>query len=151
AVALCTDNDAAAGLDLTFLERPPLVSPRIPQDGFNVPLDGLSWGGAMYVFFSTDHYSVQGRDLMGASVLTRSDNDGLDYRLLHEVSRFKFINVSSSIVDGEAQGLPGRGPWIALFGSGRYRSSDVYFAAKPAGDIEQPGGWRFYAGGREQP
>jgi hypothetical protein len=87
---------------------------------------------------------------MGRSVLARSDN-GLDFTLLYEVSRYKFVNVSTMIVDGAEHGLPETGPQLVIFGSGRYRSSDVYLAVKPAAEIAQPGGLLFYAGGLNQP
>jgi hypothetical protein len=35
---------------------------------------------------------------MGRSILAKSDNNGLDFILLYEVSRYKFINVSTAIV-----------------------------------------------------
>jgi uncharacterized protein DUF4185 len=102
AVAFSTDTDASNGLTLTFNPQPPFV-PGIRQDTFNVPLDGVSWNGAMYVFFSTDHLQVdmqveQGHrytwDLMGRSVLARSTDGGNNFDLLYEFSRSKFINVS---------------------------------------------------------
>ncbi len=150
AIAVCTDENADDGLELTFLPRPPLV-PGIAQDAFNVPLDGVSWNGSMYVFFSTDHRQAGIYALMGRSILTRSDNNGLDFKLLSEVSRHKFINVSTTIVDAHEHGLPGDGPQLVIFGSGRYRCSDVYLAVKPAARIAEPGGLLFYAGGLSQP
>ena len=150
-LAFTTDVEADGGLDLTFHTVPPIVSPHIPQDAFNVPLDGVSIDGTMYVFFSTDHFAPQGRDIMGRSVLTRSDNDGMTYDLLYEVSRWKFINISSSVVDAQQWGLPGEGRQLLIFGSGRYRSSDVYLAVKPVSSIEESGRWLFYAGNPQQP
>ena len=116
-----------------------------------VPLDGVSWDGSMYVFFSTDHRPVGIYTMMGRSILARSDNNGLEFTLLYEVSRYKFINVSALIVDAHDHELPGEGPQLVIFGSGRYRSSDVYLAVKPATKIEDPGGFLFYAGGRGEP
>ena len=150
-VAFTTDEEADAGLHLTFHSAPPIISPPVPQDAFNVPLDGVSTNGTMYVFFSTDHFRAQGREVMGRSVLTRSDDNGLTYRMLYEVSRWKFINVSSSIVDATQWNLPGKGPQLLIFGSGRYRSSDVYLAVKSVNVIEEPDGWLFYAGNPQQP
>jgi hypothetical protein len=150
AIAFCTDTNADDGLELTFLPRPPMV-PGIAQDAFNVPLDGVSWNGSMYVLFSTDRRQAAIYALMGRSILARSDNNGLDFKLLYEMSRFKFINVSTMIVDAHGHGLPGDGPQLAVFGSGRYRSSDVYLAVKPAAKLEEPGGFLFYAGGLSQP
>jgi hypothetical protein len=150
-----TDNlDAIAAIDgvapnggfvLSFFPQPPLV-PGISQAGFEVPIDGVSWNGAMYVFFSTDHYQAQGRDLMGRTVLARSDDDGRTFTLLYSLPTEHFINVSASIVeDGAAHGLDA-GPQLVLFGSGRYRSSDVYLAVKPAQDIANKDGWQYFAG-----
>jgi hypothetical protein len=150
AIAFCTDTNADDGLELTFLPRPPMV-PGIAQDAFNVPLDGVSWNDNMYVFFSTDRRQAGIYALMGRSILARSDNNGLDFKLLYEVSRFKFINASTMIVDAHEHGLPGDGPQLAVFGSGRYRSSDVYLAVKPVAELEEPGGFQFYAGGVSQP
>ncbi|MGB7797774.1 MAG: DUF4185 domain-containing protein [Pseudonocardiaceae bacterium] len=150
AIAYCTDQTADSGLELTFLSRPPLV-PGIAQDGFDVPLDGVSWNGGMYVFFSADRRQAGIYALIGRSILARSDNNGLGFTLLYEVSRCKFVNVSTMIVDAAAHGLPGAGPQLVIFGSGRYRSSDVYLAVKPAAAIAQPGGFLFYSGGLDQP
>jgi hypothetical protein len=146
AIAFCTDKNVDNGLGLTFLPRPPLV-PGIAQGVFEVPLDGVSWNGSMYAFFSTDHRTVGKYIMMGRSILARSDNDGLDFTFLHEVSHFKFINVSTMIVDAHQHGLPGDGPQLVVFGSGRYRCSDVYLAVKSAARLEEPGGFMFYAGG----
>ncbi len=150
AIASCTDTNADDGLELTFLPRPPVV-PGIALGAFEVPLDGVSWNGSMYVFFSTDRRRAAAYTLMGRSILARSDNNGLDFTLLYEVSRYKFINVSTMIVNAREHGLPGDGPQLVVFGSGRYRSSDVYLAVKPAAKIEKPGGFLFYAGGLGKP
>jgi hypothetical protein len=135
AIAFCTDTNPDDGLKLTFLPRPPLV-PGIAQGAF---------------FFSTDHRPVGIYTLMGRSILARSDNNGVDFTLLYEVSRYKFINVSTMIVDAHEHGLPGDGPQLIVFGSGRYRSSDVYLAVKPVAQLEEPGGFLFYTGGFSQP
>jgi hypothetical protein len=150
AMAFCTGRTVDDGLRLTFLPQPPLV-PGISQDAFEVPLDGVSWNDSMYVFFSTDHRAVGKYIMMGRSILARSDDDGPNFTFLYEVSRYKFINVSAMIVDGYQHGLPGDGPQLVVFGSGRYRSSDVYLAVKPAAEIAERGGFLFYAGGRGQP
>src|SRR5918998_2648659 len=70
---------------------------------------------------------------------------------LYEVSRFEFINVSTVIIDAHEHGVPGAGPQLAVFGSGRYRSSDVYLVVKPVAKLEEPGGFLFYAGGLSRP
>jgi hypothetical protein len=149
-IAYCTDANPDDGLELTFLRQPPSVS-GITLGAFEVPLDGVSWNGSMYVFFSTDHRVAEIYTLMGRSILARSDNNGLGFTLLYEVSRYKFINVSAMIVDAHEHRLPGDGPQLVVFGSGRYRSSDVYLAVKPAAKLAEPGGFLFYAGGLGKP
>jgi hypothetical protein len=153
-IAFCTDTDAANGLSLTFYKQPPLIRGGISQRGFEVPLDGVSVNDTMYVFFSTDHCKTDGYNLMGRSVLTRSDNDGYDFDLLYEFSRFKFINVSIEratldAVDARMLGLPLGTDVLWIWGSGRYRSSDVYLAVMPLEGIETRSGVWYFAGDRE--
>jgi hypothetical protein len=40
--------------------------------------------------------------------------------------------------------------WLSLVAI-RYRSSDVYLAVKPATELDEPGGFLFYAGGLDKP
>ena len=68
--------------------------PGISQHGFEVPLDGVSFGGDMYVFFSTDRRKIGAADVMGRSIVAVSHNDGVDFTYLREFSRDKFINVA---------------------------------------------------------
>jgi hypothetical protein len=92
-IAFCTDIAVTGGLSLTFYMQPPILH-GVSQGGFEVPLDGFSFRGFMYVFFSTDHRHVGDADLMGRSVLGVSENDGYDFSPLLSFSRSKFINVS---------------------------------------------------------
>lgn len=140
-IAFCTDTDPSNGLSLTFYKQPPLF-PDINQGALNVPLDGVSWNGAMYVFFSTDSSNIDGRDYMGRSVLGRSANDGYDYVYMGELSRRKFINVSVSPATADTNtaamlGIPAGTPILWLFGSGRYRASAVYLSVLRLDRIEQ--------------
>jgi hypothetical protein len=121
-VAYTNDAHAGDGLDLAFFYNPPRIQPSVPQGGFDVPLDGVSAGQPMFVFFSTCHYSVDGVDLMGRSVLTRCDDDGFAFTYLAELSRYKFINVSvqRETVDAdvaEAVGLPGQTDLLWIWGA----------------------------------
>jgi hypothetical protein len=149
-IAFTTDTNPDDGLDLTFVNRPPLIHPPVPQREFDVPLDGVSVNESMFVFFSTNHIMPEGRALMGRSVLTRSTNDGFDFDLLYEFSGDKFINVSVERVtldeiDAEASGA-GTRDVLCIWGSGRYRSSDVYLAILPVAELMTGRGRRFYAG-----
>jgi hypothetical protein len=151
AVAFCTDTDPTWGLSLTFYKQPPLLPPYIPQGGFDVPLDGVSWGGSMYVFFSTDSYEVDGRTIMGRSLLARSDNDGYDFAPVQDFSRWKFINVSLDVgpADGRLArhlGIEAGSQVLWMFGSGRYRASSVYLAAISLDRINQLSPIAFFTG-----
>lgn len=132
AIAFCTDTTVQGGLSLTFYKQPPIVQ-GISQGGFEVPLDGFSFQGLMYAFFSTDHRRVGDAELMGRSVLAVSESDGYDFVSLLSFSRNKFINVSVesahlNAAQSRAVGWAGGTKVLWVWGSGRYRASPVYLA-----------------------
>lgn len=133
AIASCSDTRVDGGLSLKFYRQPPVV-PGINQGGFDVPLDGFSRGGRMFVFFSTDAVQLGDNAVMGRSVLAVSDNDGHDFVPLFTLSHNKFINVSIErarldALQARALNWPAGTEVLWLWGSGRYRSSPVYLAA----------------------
>ena len=70
---------------------------------------------------------------MGRSVLTRCDDQGFIFTYLNDLSSHKFVNVSvqrQQIDQATADriGLLEAGEMLWIWGSGRYRSSDVYLA-----------------------
>jgi hypothetical protein len=141
------------GLDLTFNRQPPLIAGMIQEQGvFEVPLDGVSFGGTMFVFFSASHRTVVANfESMGRSIVARAnDNLGLNFSFLRDFSRQKFINVSLEVVQGEQVGLPTFGTTLLIWGTGRYRSSDVYLAAMPLQEIASGRFVRYYAGDRRE-
>jgi hypothetical protein len=128
-----------------------------------VPLDGVSNGESMFVFFSTGLRDVEGFHLMGRSVLARSA-DGVRFDYLWDFSADKLVNVS--VVHGQVSSeLAASWGWprgttnvLWLWGSGRYRSSDVYLAVIPFGVLATPNpqgirpSWtRFFSGRRGAP
>jgi hypothetical protein len=159
-VAWTTDRTPEPGIDLTFVSADSrFISPRVSApDGrllstraFEVPLAGFSTNGHMYVFRSTDHYREGGREVMGRSVLTRAVNgDPTDLACLYDVSIArlggKFINVSCVVANSGSPHLPFRGAALLMWGSGRYRASDAYFACAPLESVEDDTCWRFYCG-----
>jgi hypothetical protein len=102
------------------------------------------------VFFSTCHFKVEDQDLMGRSILARSHDDGLTFEMLYGLSSSKFINVSVErlSLEPEEANLIGVGSRdvLCIWGSGRYRSSDVYLAILPMANLATGHGRRFYAG-----
>jgi hypothetical protein len=92
----------------------------------------------MFVFFTTDH-NDEG-EVMGRTVLANSKDGGREFgHSLYTLSRDKFINVSCEIVKNEnLPGLPdSAGKGLLIWGSGRYRSSDVYLAYMPLDQVER--------------
>jgi hypothetical protein len=75
----------------------PLTVPGIKQGAFEIPSGGISIGGAIYVVCTTDHSE---KKTMGRSVLASSHDDGKTFKMLYELSRGKFINVSFWSADG---------------------------------------------------
>ena len=150
-IAFCTDTDPSSGLHLTFLDQPPLL-PAIKQGAFNVPLDGVSHDGAIWVFFSTDSHPVDGQTLMGRSVLGRSDDGGANYSYIGEFSRWKFVNVSAErgTIHREAAntGLAVGTPVLWIFGSGRYRASDIYLGVMPLAGLSTLSPVLYFTGDR---
>ncbi|MEO6289129.1 MAG: DUF4185 domain-containing protein, partial [Ginsengibacter sp.] len=137
-VSMCAKN----GLTLEFGKQPPLISggENITQDGFNVPLDGFSLDDNMYVFFSSNHYEIPfGYDQMGRSLLAIcTDEEQYTFRYIADFSKDKFSNVSIiQDMPAEEYGLTRSEPGLFIWGSGRYRSSDVYLAFLPYSEIKR--------------
>lgn len=140
-IAYSTDPSPNDGIDLIFNPQPPKVN-NISQAGFEVPVEGVSVNEVMYVFFSTDHSD---EITMGRTVLAKSFNGGLDFgNYLYDLSKDKFINVSVAIVLNQLPGKEEQG--LIIWGSGRYRASDVYLAYMPLNQIENIGSILYYTG-----
>ncbi len=138
AIAFTSDTHPDDGLDLQFVTDAegvykPIIIPGIRQDAFEVPTEGVSVGNRMYVYHTTDSSAAA---TMGRSVLAVSDDDGLTFKYLYDVSRQYFINVS----------IVQQGDRLMTFGSGVYRQSNVYLAAQPATEINTRGSLRYYTG-----
>jgi hypothetical protein len=111
---------------------PPGV-PGIKQAGFEVPSGGVSIDGTMFVVFTTDHTEAR---TMGRSVMASSTDDGRTFRVVYELSRDKFINVSFVSRDG----------WLYLYGSGDYRKSSVCLARVKPSDLSDRARLEYFSG-----
>ena len=111
----------------------PLTVPGIKQGAFEIPSGGISSAGVMYVVFTTDHSPAK---VMGRSVLAASHDDGRTFKLLYELSRAKFINVSFWHAGG----------WLYIYGTGDYRKSSVYLARVKPADIGDRSKLRYFGG-----
>jgi hypothetical protein len=143
------DPDDCVEMEFPVDERGNWIPPEVPgvsQGAFEVPLDGVSVGDAMYVYFSTDHSPDM---TMGRSILARSLDNGRTFEHVADISvQGRFINISAVAIDNaDWPGLPsstGRG--LLLWGSGVYRASNVALAWQPLDEIEDPSAIRYFAG-----
>jgi hypothetical protein len=130
--AECDDAIATMdGLAIELIADGDYISPVVPGVAlgcYEVPLDGISANGAMYVWFSTAG--------MTRSVLARSDDNGRTFALVHELSSEHAVNVSA-VRDGDT---------LYLFASGSYRDSGVFLARAPIAAIEDRGAYEWFAG-----
>lgn len=156
-IAVTDDVTPEDGLDLEFLTDASgiyrtIEIPGVQLGPFEVPMEGVSVGGKMYVYCTTDHdFEVAGTTvvpLMNRSIVAVSDDDARTFTLLYDVSTEHFVNVSIVQVDlADWEGFPQEsGSGLAVFGSGRYRASDVRFAFQPADRIDAKESLRYFSG-----
>lgn len=146
-IAYTTSDRAYDGINLIFNSDFPRVDD-ISQLTAEHPIEGVSIGNDMYVFFTTD-LMEEGRILPRRTVLARSTDGGYNFgNSLYTFSKDKFIHVSIQIINNEnIQGLPDPiGKGLLIWGSGVYRKSDVYLAYMPLDEITNRSSLRFFAG-----
>jgi len=150
AIAYVTDSSPKDGIKLKFLTDEegiyrPVFIPGIRQNSFEVPMEGVSVGGKMYVYHTTDHKLTS---LMGKSVVAVSEDDGVTFNYLYDLSSRHFINVSVvPMENGDWKGVPNsEGSGMLMFGSGQYRQSDVRLAFQPQDKIETRASICYFAG-----
>ena len=146
-IAYTTSDRAYDGINLIFNSDFPRVDD-ISQLTAEHPIEGVSIGNDMYVFFTTD-LMEEGKILPRRTVLARSTDGGYNFgNSLYTFSKDKFIHVSIQIINNEnIQGLPDpMGKGLLIWGSGVYRKSDVYLAYMPLDEITNRSSVRFFAG-----
>jgi hypothetical protein len=111
----------------------PLTVPGISQGAFEIPSGGVSVAGTMYIVCTTDHSQAK---VMGRSVLARSHDDGRTFKMLYELSRTKFINVSFWPTED----------WLYIYGSGDYRKSNVCLARVKPSHVEDRSKLEYFGG-----
>lgn len=159
AIAYTTDTSPEDGIDLVFVHDQiayrPVKIPGISQAGFEVPTEGTSVNGLMYIYHTTDANKLlefgkereQGAD-MGRSIVAVSRDDGETFTYLYDLSADRFINVSivQTSPDNIATSTAMEGNVLVIFGSGQYRRSNVYLAFQPAAQIGTRDSIRYFAG-----
>ena len=149
-IAYTEDTNLEDGLSLTFLENlngsgRPVQIPGISLGGYEVPMEGVSANGNMYIYATTDHTQ---QVAMGRCVVAASYNNGYNFSYLYDLSVTHFINVSVVKVDSsDWPGLPtSQDEGIVMFGSGTYRESNVKLAFQPASQIATKSSIRYFTG-----
>ncbi|MBL7208657.1 MAG: DUF4185 domain-containing protein [Dehalococcoidia bacterium] len=159
AIAYTTDTTPEDGIELEFIHDEVAYKvvdiPGISQGAFEVPVEGVSIGGRMFIYHTTDSKGVEdmfkeGEEArMGRSVVAVSDDDGKTFTYLYDFSSKHFINVSVVEVDKadlSAAFTQASGEVLFIFGSGAYRRSDVRLAAQPPDQILSRTSVRYFAG-----
>ncbi|MER3376208.1 MAG: RICIN domain-containing protein [Allomuricauda sp.] len=138
-----TDTDPEDGIALDFVTYPngsfkPVVIPGVSLGGFGVPLEGVSWNNAMYIYASNTG--------MVNSVVAKSIDNGLTFTKQYDLSNSKFVNVS--VVKTKSTFAYPEDPNSdiqVMFGSGTYRQSDVFLAYQHS-DLMDTRSLVFFAG-----
>ncbi len=145
AICYTTDPNPNDGLQLTFLKDNnniwlPITIPGVNMGTFNVPTEGVSRNGKIYLYSTTG--------TMTQSLVSVSNDNGYTYQKLFDWSTNHFINVS--IVESDLSQWAGfpvpSGQGMAIFGSGLYRQSDVYLAYQNMTNIGTANGFLYFTG-----
>ncbi len=151
AIAYTTDTNPDDGINLTFIQNlnghyRPIQIPGIDQAGYEVPVEGVSLNGYMYIYHATDWNKTTQN--MERTVLARSGDNGFSFQYIDDISTHYFINISIVNIDfSNWQGFPiSQDQGLVLFGTGEYRKSSVYLACQKAAKIENPSEIYFFTG-----
>jgi hypothetical protein len=149
-IATTDAHDPKRGVQLDFLtegkgQYVTIQPPGISMGAFEVPVAGISLGDQIYVAVSTNHSADRSTD---RSVLTRftlpSKFEPL--RTISQLPTGHFVKMSMHIEMEDIPGLPAGGPFIFIWGTGKYRSSDAYLSVVPAAHFATGEGTRYFAG-----
>ena len=154
-------RDPEQGVRLDFLTARPgeyltIQPPGIRMGAFEVPVSGISLGGQMYVVVSTDHSMDRSTD---RSVLTTftAPTTFKPLRTISQLPNGHFVKMSLHLEPGarserqssgsaSVPGLPAGGPFVLMWGTGAYRTSDAYLAIVPVSRFETGEDTRYFTG-----
>lgn len=146
AIAYTTSDHAYEGIRLSFNSDFPHLE-NVDQMTGEHPIEGISIGEYMYVFFTTDLFPEA--FLPTRSILARSNDGGINFgKPIYTLSTDKFIHVSAQVIDNHViQGLPEKtGEGLLIWGTGEHRKSDIYLAYIPLAEITNRSSLRFFSG-----
>lgn len=133
-----TDSRDPTKIKLEFLRGSdgkwlPLDVPGISLGPFEVPTNGVSVDGKMFVVFATGYRPPKS---FGRSVLAVSEDNGRTFQQVYQLSDDKFRVVALWKSD----------PWLYVFGAGKYRRSSVSLARVKLNEIRNHGAIRYFQG-----
>ena len=146
-IAYTTSDHAFEGIKLLFNSDFPHLD-YVDQMTGEHPIEGISSGEYMYVFFTTDLFPETFLSPT-RSILARSNDGGIHFgKPLYTLSTDKFIHVSAQVIDNHVlQGLPEKaGEGLLIWGTGEHRKSDIYLAYIPLAEINNRSSLRFFSG-----
>jgi hypothetical protein len=122
-----------------------IAPPGISMGPFETPVGGISLGGQMYVVVRTSHSEDWTKD---RAVLTKFIPPGSFHplRTMSAPPTAKFITQSLHLQPGPMPRLPPGGPYVIIWGTGKYRKSDAYLSIVPVADFETGKGTRYFTG-----
>jgi hypothetical protein len=117
----------------------------IKMGAFEVPVSGISLDGSMYVVVSTNHSEDRQTD---RSVLTKfiQPSTFKPLRTISQLPEGRFVKMSMHFEEGNIKGLPSGGPYVLIWGTGRYRKSDAYLSIVPKANLETGDGTLYFTG-----
>ena len=146
-IAYTTSDHAYEGIKLLFNSDFPHLD-YVDQMTGEHPIEGISIGEYMYVFFTTDLFPETFLSPT-RSILARSNDGGIHFgKPLYTLSTDKFIHVSAQVIDNHVlQGLPEKaGEGLLIWVTGEHRKSDIYLAYIPLAEINNRSSLRFFSG-----
>ncbi|MFL6488039.1 MAG: DUF4185 domain-containing protein [Nitrososphaera sp.] len=146
AIAYTTSEHAYEGIRLSFNPDFPHLD-YVDQMTGEHPIEGISIGEYMYVFFTTDLYPEE--KVPTRSILARSNDGGIHFgKPIYTLSTDRFIHVSAQVIDNHVlAGLPEKkGEGLLIWGTPKHRKSDIYLAYIPLAEITNRSSLRFFSG-----
>jgi hypothetical protein len=124
--------------------------PPVTLGNLEVPVSGVSYNGAMYVFFATDRVGTALSDFATKAAVAVSPDGLKPFQYLYTFSADRFVNIATDLAGpAPTRKLPVAAPALLIWGTAggaNYRHSDPYFAAMPLSSIATGAGVRYFAG-----
>jgi len=149
-IATTDARDPEQGVRLDFLTAPgrpylTIEPPGVSMGAFEVPVAGIDLGGRMYVVVSTNHSADRSTDRSVLTTFTRPATF-TPLRTISQLPDGRFVKMSMHVEPGPMAGMPPDGPFVIIWGTGKYRASDAYLSVVPVAEFESGRGTRYFAG-----